>query len=150
MNDLPDPASQGNPKSQIPNPKVDNATVTGIGIGTKEVEPGGALSEATQGAGSSESMLPKEVTAAGVRVHPTSIPIPQPVAQMGVTPAGKNVPPPPVPAVALPLTDDKIAEGLKQTITSSWLWLAHWCLKKLKQIHLGIQSIHGKTVRVKI
>lgn len=144
MTDLPDPSQQ--PAQSSPQATDVTATPTG----NKEMVGGVELPESAQHAGSAEVGLPKEVVSAGVRIQPTSIPIPAPLAQMGVAAAGKNVLPPQAVTAALPLTDDKIAEGLRQTITSSWLWLAHWCLKKLKQFHIGIQSMHGKTIRVKI
>ena len=85
-----------------------------------------------------EVELPKEVSSVGVRVQPTTVAIPQPVAQMGVKPLGQNVPAQPAPAVALPLTDDQIAVGLKASITSSIRWLAEFCMRRLKQIHHSI------------
>lgn len=135
MNDLP-----------IQDPPQATATPTG----NKEVVGGIDKPEELRDARSQEIELPKEVVSAGVRVQPTSIPIPAPVAQMGVQPAGKNIPPTQSATVILPLTDDQIAKGLHESITSSWLWLAHWCIKRLKQIHMGIKLIQGKTVRVKI
>ncbi len=52
--------------------------------------------------------------------------------------------------IALPLTDDQIIQGLQQNVTNSWRWLAQWCLRKLKQLHLILKSIHGQIVRIKI
>ncbi len=91
--------------------------------------------------------LPKEVASAGVTIHPTSIPIPPPVAKMGVRPAGANVPTPAV-AITLPITDDQIAQGLEKSIRDSFRWLAEWCLRRLKQVHVGLKSVHGKLMRV--
>ena len=81
-----------------------------------------------------EAPLAAEVSQAGVKIHPTSVTLPQPVSQMGVTAVGQSTPPPAV-SVTLPLTDDQIAAGLHQGITSSWRWLAEWCMRKLKQLH---------------
>lgn len=94
-----------------------------------------------------EIELPKEVASAGVKVQPTTVQLPQAVAQMGVTPVGQTVMPQ-APAVALPLTDDQIVLGLKQSITSSWRWLAEFCVRRLKQIHVTIKRMSGKAVRV--
>jgi len=91
--------------------------------------------------------LSKEVASAGVTVHPTTIPVPLPVAQMGVQPGAANVPMPTA-TVTLPITDDKIAEGLAKSIKESFRWLAEWCVRRLKQVHMGLQSIHGKLTRV--
>ena len=81
----------------------------------------------------------KEVAAAGVRTQPTTVQLPQVVTQMGVAPVGQAVMPQ-APAVALPLTDDQIAQGLKQSITSSWRWLAEWCIRKLKQLQKKVHA----------
>jgi len=91
--------------------------------------------------------LPKEVASAGVTIHPTTIPIPQPVAHMGVTPGPANIPMP-TSTTTLPITDDQIAQGLGKGIRESFRWLAEWCLRRLKQVHIGLKSIHGKLVRV--
>lgn len=112
--------------------------------------PGAAEIPTAPEAGRSEGdSLPKELTSAGVSIHPTTIPVPQPVANMGVAPAGANIPVP-APTVVLPLTDDQIATGLNQGIASSWRWLATWCVRRLKQVHMGLKAIHGKVMRVNI
>lgn len=115
----------------------------------KEREPGGlGIEPAVKDVSGQEIALPKEVAAAGVKVHPTSVTLPQPVSQMGVTPTGQTSPPPTI-TVVLPLTDDQIVQGLTQSITSSLRWLAEWCVRRLKQIHLELKAIHGKIMRVK-
>lgn len=141
MDPTAQPTDQGNFQAQ-PQP------VTGGGI-SKEVEVViptvgvGALKEI-----STEVELPPEVTGAGVRAQPTAVALPSKTSQTGFTPAGQNVVP--VAAAApLPLTDDQIAQGLKQSITSSWRWLAEWCRRRLKQLHLTIKSIGGKNMEVK-
>lgn len=94
-----------------------------------------------------EMPLPAEVVQAGVTMHPTSVPIPPAVARMGVTQVGHTAPVAPAVAIALPLSDDQIAEGLHQGIISSWRWLAEWCVRQLKQAHVMVKTIHGKIVR---
>lgn len=137
MSDLPDQPTQ-TPQPVSPG-SVHKEIEGGVGLG----EPG--LRDVTGG----EVELAKEVASAGVKVHPTTVAIPQSVAQLGVKPTGTNVPAQPAPAVALPLTDDQIAVGLHQSIASSIRWLAEWCLRRLKQLHMGIKYIHGKVMRVK-
>lgn len=130
--------------SDLPNKPITQSSIS------KEIEGGVGLSEAgLQDASGQEVELAKEVASAGVKVHPTTVAIPQPVAQMGVKPIGTNVPSPSAATVALPLTDDQIAMGLHQSIASSIRWLAEWCLRRLKQLHMGIKYIHGKVMRVK-
>ena len=135
MNDLPVVAS-------------DDVSATGVGLGAKEVEPGAQIPDGAQDATGQEFALPKEVISAGVRVQPTTVPIPQSVAQMGVKPAGGNIPVQTTTTVVLPLTDDQIAVGLHQSITNSWRWLAEWCVRRLKQLHVAVKTIHGKLIRV--
>lgn len=50
--------------------------------------------------------------------------------------------------VKLPLTDEKIEEGLHQPIISSWRWLAELALYILKQAHLTLKKVHGHIRRV--
>jgi hypothetical protein len=139
MNDLPTPVQNAN---QSP------VSTAGGGISSKEKETGGPTREASFRPVGIESELSPEVVSSGVKVQPTSIPIPPPVSQLGVNPAGQNIPPPPA-AVTLPLSDDQIATGLKQSVWSSWRWLSEWCIRKLKQVHTGLKNIHGKLTRVR-
>lgn len=118
----------------------------------KEYEPGyapvqeksGVLTEVGK-----EPELPKEVLSAGVRPQPTAIPVPQPAQAMGVKPAGQNVPMSTGKTIALPLTDVQIAQGLRVGITSSWRWMAEWCSRKLKQMHMSLRAVGGSVIRVK-
>jgi len=137
MNDMPAPS--GNPPAGGPQ----SGTSAGI---NKEIERGRA--EGPFRPAGQEVEVSPEVASAGVKVQPGAIPIPPPVTQLGVQPAGQNIQPP-VPDVSLPLSDDQIAQGLKQSIWSSWRWLAHWCVRKLKQVHMGLKNIHGKLTRVR-
>lgn len=91
--------------------------------------------------------LPKEVVQAGVTIHPTTIAIPKPVAQTGVTSGPANIPMPSA-ANPIPITDDQIAQGLGKSLKESFRWLAEWCLRRLKQMHIGLKSIGGKLIRV--
>lgn len=129
MNDLP--------TNQLA-PQASDGT---LGIGGKEMEPtaGGLEQPTVKDVSGKEIELPKEVIAAGVRTQPTTIQLPAAVTQMGVSAVGTNAQTP-APAVALPLTDDQIALGLKQSIVSSWRWLAEWCVRRLKQFHKKIHA----------
>jgi hypothetical protein len=130
MNDLPAPAQGTTPST------------------SKEKEAGGVGAEAPFRPVGQEVEVAPEIASSGVKVQPTTIPIPPPMQAMGVKPAGQNVPGA-APAVALPLSDDQIALGLKQSIWTSWRWLAQWCVRKLKQIHMGLKNIHGRLTRVR-
>ncbi|OGG29900.1 hypothetical protein A2973_00185 [Candidatus Gottesmanbacteria bacterium RIFCSPLOWO2_01_FULL_49_10] len=110
----------------------------GISIG-KELEPVGVGLEqpGLKDVSAKEIELPKEVVAAGVRAQPTTVPLPANVTKMGVTPVGDAVAPQTT-TVVLPLTDDQIAVGLRQSIANSWRWLSEWCERRLKQLRNGV------------
>ena len=137
MDTLPDPASAAgtnNPTNPTNNPIVQSGT--GVGSVGKEVEGGVGLGEpGLRDVSGQEVEISKEVASAGVKVHPTTVTIPQPVQQLGVKPAGTHVSAQQTTTVALPLTDDQIATGLKQSITSSIRWLAEFCVRRIKQLH---------------
>lgn len=137
MDDLPTPASQGN--NQIN--QLSNNPIQSVGGMQKEVEIGGLRSAETGllDVGTQEIEISKEVASVGVKVQPTVVQLPQAVTQMGVTPVGQ-MGLPQAPAAALPLTETQIVLGLKQSITSSWRWLAEWCVRKLKQLHKTIHA----------
>jgi len=50
--------------------------------------------------------------------------------------------------VELPLSDEKVMEGLHKPITSSYRWLAEFALFMLKQAHLSLKKVHGHVIRV--
>ena len=50
--------------------------------------------------------------------------------------------------VELPLSDEKVMEGLHKPITSSYRWLAEFAFFMLKQAHLSLKKVHGHVVRV--
>lgn len=51
--------------------------------------------------------------------------------------------------VKLPITDEKIEEGLKHPVTSSFRWLSEFYLYLLHQAHLTLKNIKGRVVRVR-
>lgn len=139
MDDLPTPASLGN--NPISPAQPAGGQLGSISVG-KELEPAaGSLEQATfkDVSSAKEIELPKEVVASGVTTQPITVQLPQAVTQMGVKSVGQAVMPQ-APAVALPLTETQIAQGLKQSITSSWRWLAEWCMRKLKQLQKKVRA----------
>lgn len=50
--------------------------------------------------------------------------------------------------VQLPISDEKVIQGLEKPVTSSWRWLAELSLFLLRQAHLTLKKVHGKVVRV--
>ncbi len=145
MNDLPNPspASQGNNPINTNNPITqssndDTAQLISSGSINKEVEIGGIRSGESlplKDVGTHEIELAPEVVGIGVKAQPTTIVLPQNIQQLGVKPSGPTTPAGNGSTVTLPLTDDQIAQGLHQGITSSWRWLAEWCVRKIKQLH---------------
>lgn len=92
--------------------------------------------------------LSPEVASSGVRVQQSTVEISKPVRAMGVTPTGHAPISSTSAGVPLPLSDEQIAQGLHQDITTSWRWLAEWCVRKLKQVHMAIRVVRGAPVRV--
>lgn len=147
MNDLPTPQASGdNPQSlPIQPPQVSGSTPTK----EKEVVAVGGIEGPTLKEVGREAPLAPEVISAGVTGQFTSVSLPQAVQQLGVKSVGDTGVQSGAAAVALPLTDDQIAQGLHQGIASSWRWLAEWCMRKLKQLHLVLKKVHGTFTRVK-
>jgi len=50
--------------------------------------------------------------------------------------------------VKLPISDEKIMEGLDKPMTSSYRWLAEFSRYILKKAHLTLKKIHGHVVRI--
>lgn len=134
MTDLP---NSTDPQDQTP-PSTPLGVTPASSFGSKEVVGGVDRPEGLRDATGNEMELPKEVVQAGVRVQPTSVPIPPKVAQMGVKPAGQNIPVQTTSAVALPISDAQIAAGLRISIVNSFRWLAEWCVKRIKQIRINV------------
>lgn len=125
---MDDPAQNHLPPDVQPTAGRDKE-IEGISLG--EPEP-------LKDLGSHEVELPKEVTSVGVSPKPTSVKLPPAVQQLGVRATGAATPPSSTQSVALPLTDDQIAQGLKLSLTNSWRWLAEWCVRRIKQLRKRI------------
>jgi hypothetical protein len=156
MSDLPTiitPSDLNQPvNGQTQNDKSVDSSTANIGSGNKEMmgEIGIASSELSPlKEDGMDIELSPEVTAVGVSVQPTTINLPANLTQAGVQPAGQNVTVGDGSSVKLPLSDDQILSGLHQKPTSSWRWLAEWCIKKLKTLHIAIKNIQGKAIEVK-
>lgn len=100
---------------------------------------------------STEHEIPKEV-ASHVQVTYEKPDIPPDLAQIGITaaPADQTVAPiSQTQQTSLPLTDDQIGEGLGQKPTTSFRWLAEWCVKQLLRMHMHLKNVQGHFIRVK-
>lgn len=150
MDTLPQSQSPTTPQSVGATPTNPVAPIAPQGAGVaKEVEAihtapveAPVITEVGQ-----EAPLAPELSHVGVALHPTTVELPKIVSQLGVKPVGQAVPMPTVSAIVLPLSDEKIAEGLHQSITSSWRWLAQWCIRRLKELHVALNAKGGKVVR---
>lgn len=146
MSDLSGSSDPNTSSSPTANPPVVTPMTPSY---AKETEPAMMKNDGMRDAVGQETSVPKEVLSAGVRVRPTSIPIPSPVAKMGVKPAGQNIPVQTTTTIVLPLTDDQIVVGLHQSVTNSLRWLAEWCVRRLKQAHIAVTTAGGKLIRGK-
>ncbi len=82
-----------------------------------------------------------------VEPRPEKIEVPQEVEEEGVASTGHsqfttyN-------SVKLPISDDKVMQGLKNPISTSVRWLAEFCLFILRKAHIKLKIAHGKAVRM--
>jgi len=54
----------------------------------------------------------------------------------------------PLQKLQLPISDEKVVDGLHKPVTSSWRWLSEFAIYILGQAHIILKTIHGKVVRV--
>lgn len=117
-----------------------------VSLSTKEAEPikgptetGGVIQEIV------EAQPPADVSEF-VQSRAETIKLPPDIKKMGVVavsePVFKDEQ-----ELKLPISDDKIVEGLKQPITSSFRWLSELMRYLLRQAHLTLKTFHGKVVR---
>lgn len=146
MPNLPDPPQVvGNSNGDTPH--VQGATTSSTSGLHKEQEPFSGNESAALEQGSAEVELTPELEKAGVVAHHDNVRVSPEVQQMGVETMGPTQPVIYTGAVQLPLTDDQIVVGLHAQILSSLRWLAEWCIKRLKQVHVHLKNIGGKAVR---
>jgi hypothetical protein len=50
--------------------------------------------------------------------------------------------------IKLPISDEKVVQGLKEPVTSSKRWLSEFAVYILKQAHLTLRTVGGKVIRV--
>lgn len=118
---------------------------------TKEGEPINILIEKTaQEFGESilkECVTSDKETSKYVKIQNADIDISQELLKVGITPVNNHSSSPSV-VVHLPITDEKVIEGLRKPITSSFRWLAEIALFMLKHAHMTLKVIHGKVIRI--
>jgi len=93
--------------------------------------------------------VPEEIERAGVTlIRKETIEIPPAVRKLGIKPVGPATPVPTTPTLVLPLSDQQIIASSNVPVTTALRWLATWCLRQLKKVHLVIKKFHGQVIRV--
>ncbi|OGG07891.1 hypothetical protein A3D05_02575 [Candidatus Gottesmanbacteria bacterium RIFCSPHIGHO2_02_FULL_40_24] len=144
---MPADSDSSQMKPVSPSPVTPVSAVTGPG---KESESVTVKKDGILEAVGSDIEIEKEVENAGVEKLSGSYELPPDVKKLGVSVSNAQSPVFTAAQVSLPITDDKILEGLKAPLSSAFKWLAVWCIKKLQKAHLVLKSIHGKIIRVKV
>lgn len=138
----------------------DQSVASGRVAGSKEQEVGhlGQPEAKIEAVAKPEVAISKEAKEAGIEIRPESPEIPPDLKKFGVKPSGPSQPVihpgsdqtgRSVPAVSLPISDDQVLVGLHASVTSSFRWLAEWCLRRLRQAHLILKRIHGRVRRIR-
>lgn len=136
------------------NPANDNNLTPVSPTISKEVElPRQVSSESAQAPKeiTTEVEVSAEVVQAGVKKIPDVVELPPDIKKLGVSPSGPTSPVTSavaMPQVVLPIPDQNVIAGLNAQVTSAFLWLATWCVRKLKKAHITLKVVHGKIVRV--
>lgn len=95
-----------------------------------------------------EMELTPEVERVGVEKRSETITLPEDVRQMGVETTGPAQPLETKPiGPELPLSDEKIEQGLHANIFSSFKWFAWWCVRQLQKAHFHLKKIGNRIVR---
>lgn len=50
--------------------------------------------------------------------------------------------------ITIPISDEKVYQGLHAPISSSFRWLSEFYMRLLKTAHITLKNVHGKIVRV--
>jgi len=82
-----------------------------------------------------------------VEPHPDKIKISQELVDVGVQSTG-HTQFPSYNSVKLPISDDRVLQGLGNPISSSLRWLAEVCIFLLRRAHIRLLKAHGKAVRM--
>jgi hypothetical protein len=118
----------------------------GESLGSKELEPHSNVNEKFTYHEAQEHE-PVIETSQYVQSKPETIKIDRELEEIGVSPV-KSTKFPSFMEVELPISDEKVIEGLEEPVDSSFRWLAELAISMLKKAHATIKKIHGKIVRV--
>ena len=118
----------------------------GVTSGSKELEPSGSPFERITYHETQEHE-PSQETARYIENRQETIKIDKDLEKLGVQ-SIKSTRYASYKEIKLPISDEKIAEGLKEPVDSSFRWLAELALSILKKAHATLKKIHGKIMRV--
>jgi len=118
----------------------------GVPFGSKELEPSGAPFEQISYHEAFEHE-PNQETSQYIENRPETIKINSDLEKLGIT-SVKSTKFPNFKEVQLPITDEKIVEGLNEPVDSSFRWLAELAMLILRKAHATIKKIHGRIMRV--
>jgi len=113
---------------------------------TKEVESAETTQERYEVKESVE-YEPEEEVRVYIQPRKETIKLPPDLKKMGVQ-AASSTNFPSYQTVVLPISDDKVLQGLHAPISSSLRWLATLAWYLLRKAHLTLKVIHGHVVRV--
>lgn len=138
------------------NAPIDPVPEPQVGSAAKETAPDYAVAHAAETLKIEEIEQEIEKTAelekTGAEVISGEVQLPSILSDAGVqTVPGVSTPVMPstqTPGPVLPITDDQVAAGLHVSMAKSFHWLALWCLRRLRQAHVLLKTIHGHTVRI--
>ncbi len=82
-----------------------------------------------------------------VEHRPEKVDVPQDLTDAGVQ-ATETTNFPTYNSVKLPISDDRVMQGLKNPISSSLRWLAEFCVYLLRRAHIKLKLAHGKAFRM--
>jgi len=117
-----------------------------ISPASKELEPSGSPFEKISYHEAYEHE-PRQETAQYIESAPETIKINSDLEKLGIS-SIKSTQFPNFKEVQLPISDDKIVEGLNEPVDSSFRWLAELAMYILKSAHATLKKIHGKIMRV--
>ena len=117
-----------------------------LGLGSKELEPHSKLNERFTYHEAHEHE-PDQETSQYLESKPETIKIDKELEKLGVS-SVKSTKFPNFKEITLPISDEKIVEGLEEPVESSFRWLAELAMLILKKAHATLKKIHGKIMRV--
>lgn len=83
-----------------------------------------------------------------LRAHNPKVKVPKSLKEIGVEAVENPIQYPTYKTVKVPLSDQKIVQGMKMPLDSSFRWLAEICIRLLRVAHVKLKEAHGTIRRV--